>query len=404
MRHRLLFYSHDSYGLGHFRRSLTIASYLARHIEGLSILMLTGSDSAAAFEAPPGVDFVKLPSIWKSGPEQYRSRHLRVSFQRVRRIRETMIHTVARAFDPTLVVVDNVPRGAEGELLPLLRWLRRHRPEVRIALTMRDILDAPETVVSQWRAQGMFSVLRRYYDEIWVAGVQAVFDPIVQYQLPPALVPRVKFCGHLARSTRAEDVESVRQELCLGTAPLVVVSCGGGGDGYALVRTYAEIAASLGERGVHSAVFLGPDMPAVQRRALKQRLLPLSERVHTYDFRTDLVAFLRLASMSISMAGYNTVCELMALGTPAVVVPRTYPRVEQLLRAEAFANLGLLRVVRPEALSPATLRREVELQLNAPAERRRRTPVEGLDFAGLSRVARRVRKHLGVQEAAGQGE
>ncbi len=121
MRHRLLFYSHDSFGLGHFRRSLTIASYLARHIEGLSILMLTGLDSAASFEAPAGVDFVKLPSIWKSGPDQYRTRHLRVSFQRVRRIRENMISTVTKAFDPSVVVVDNVPRGVEGEVLPTLR-------------------------------------------------------------------------------------------------------------------------------------------------------------------------------------------------------------------------------------------------------------------------------------------
>jgi predicted glycosyltransferase len=254
--------------------------------------------------------------------------------------------------------------------------------------------------VPQWTKNGAYGVLRRFYDEIWVAGVQAIYDPITQYRLPPALVPRVKFCGHVARSTRAEDVEGVRQELRLDGAPLVVVSCGGGGDGYPLVRAYADVVDSFVQRGVHSAVFLGPDMPAEQRRDLKQRLLPLSERVHTYDFRPDLVAFLRLAAVSVSMGGYNTICELMGQRTPSVVVPRAYPRVEQVLRAEAFAARGLLRMIHPEVFSPAALEHEVTAQLSSGL---RPTPIEGLDFAGLSRIARRVRKQLAPRESGESG-
>lgn len=400
MKHRLLFYSHDSFGLGHFRRSLTIASYLARHIEGLSILMLTGLDSAASFEAPAGVDFVKLPSIWKSGPDQYRTRHLRVSFQRVRRMRENLIRTVTKAFDPSVVVVDNVPRGAEGEVVSTLRWVRKYRPEVRIVLTLRDVLDASENIVPQWRELKVYDVLRRFYDEIWVAGSRPIFDPIRLYQIPPVVAQRVKFCGYVVRSSRPEDVEAVARELRLGGAPLVVVSCGGGGDGYPLIHTYIDAAEPLARDGVHSAVFLGPDMPAVQRRELKRRLLPLSDRFHTYDFRPDLVSFLHLASASVSMAGYNTVCELIAMRKPAVVVPRSYPRVEQLLRAEAFAALGLLRVLRPDALSAEALRKEIDGLLHPQTSSDGAPLPEGIDFAGLSRIARRVRKHLGIAEGA----
>jgi len=404
VKRRILFYSHDTFGLGHFRRSLTIASYLSRHIDGLSILMLTGLDSAASFEALAGVDFVKLPSISKSGPDQYHTRHLRVSFHRVRRIRENLILTVAKAFDPSLVVVDNVPRGAEGELLPTLRWLRSHRPGVRLVLTLRDVLDAPEKIVPQWRELGVYGALQRFYDEIWVAGSQPIFDPIALYEFPPAIAQRVKFCGHVVRSTRPEDADAVGRELRLGSAPLVVVSCGGGGDGYPLISAYIDAAEPLAREGLHSAVFLGPDMPSVQRRELKQRLLPLSDHVHTYDFRPDLVSFLRLASVSVSMAGYNTVCELVTMRKPAVVVPRAYPRIEQVLRAEAFAARGLLRLVRPEELNPITLRREIEALLRAPAPDGGGALPEGIDFAGLGRIARRVRKHLGLTDSAGGAE
>src|SRR5262249_23099733 len=162
------------------------------------------------FEAPPGVDFVKLPSIWKSGPDQYRSRHLRVSFNRVRRMRTNLLRAVVRVFDPSLLVVDNVPRGAGGELLPTLRFLRAQRPGVRVVLTLRDVLDTPEHIVPQWRASGVYDVLEQFYDEIWVAGCRAVFDPITMYDLPRAVVPRLKFCGYVVRSSPPADVQALR--------------------------------------------------------------------------------------------------------------------------------------------------------------------------------------------------
>jgi predicted glycosyltransferase len=399
MKRRILFYSHDSFGLGHFRRSLTIASYLARRIDDVSILMLTGLDMRASFDAPVGIDFVKLPSIWKSGPDEYRSRHLRVSFNRVRRMRANLIRTIARIFDPSLLVVDNVPRGAGGELLPTLRFLREQRPYTRVALTLRDVLDTPEHIVAQWRALNVYDVLERLYDEIWVAGCQAVFDPITLYELPPAVAARLKFCGYVVRSSPPGDVEALRRELRLGPEPLIVVSCGGGGDGYPLISTYIEAARPLAEEGIQSAVFLGPDMPAAQRRDLKQRLLHNSDRFMTFDFRPDLVSFLMIASASVSMAGYNTVCELTALRTPALVVPRVYPRTEQKLRADAFAALGLLRVLRPEELRPDTLRTALRNLLKAPAQPVAPQCRRGIDFAGLTRITRRVRKHLATQPA-----
>ncbi len=399
-KHRILFYSHDTFGLGHFRRSLTIASYFARHIDNLSTLMLTGLDLPGAFASPAGVDFVKLPSIWKTGPDQYRSRHLRVSFSRVRRIRKNLIRAVVRAFDPSIVVVDNVPRGAEGELLPTLRYLRQHRPRTRIVLTLRDVLDAPGHIVPKWRSLGVYDVLTECYDEIWVAGCASVFDPVTLYQLPPAIVPRVKFCGYVVRSAAPGDVELLRRQLRLGNGPLVVVSCGGGGDGYALVDTYIAAVQPLLESNLQSAVFLGPDMPPEQRRALKQRLLALGDNVLAFDFHPDLVSFLHMASASVSMAGYNTICEIIASRVPAVVVPRTTPRVEQLLRAEAFAALGLLRVIRPEELTAERLRACLRAILAAaPLTTVSRLPA-GVDFVGLTRMTRRVRKLLGIRGPA----
>jgi predicted glycosyltransferase len=398
MRHRILFYTHDSYGLGHFRRSLTIASFLARHLDDLSILMLTGLEAAAAFEAPRGIDFVKLPGVWKSGADEYRSRHLRVSFNRVRRLRERMVRTVVRTFEPSMMVVDNVPRGVGGELLPTLRYLKRQRPATRTVLTLRDVLDEPPRIIPQWQRLDVYGVLRRLYDEIWVAGCRSIFDPVTMYDIPAAIEPKVKFCGYVVRHAERDGQVNLRRELRLGENPIAVVSCGGGGDGFPLIDAYIEAVGPFARQGLTSAVFLGPDMPSEQRRQLKARLLAAGDQFLIYDFRPDLVSFLDIAAVSVSMGGYNTLCEVAARGTPAVVVPRVHPRLEQLLRAEAFAARGLVRVVHPDLLTPASLQAALADALAPGAQRGQ--PPDDLEFAGLSRILRRVRKHLSSLESA----
>jgi predicted glycosyltransferase len=390
---RLLFYSHDTFGLGHFRRSLTIASYLRRHLKDTSVLIMTGLESAYAFETPSGIDFVKLPAVKKVGPDEYRSRHLRISFNRVRRLRENLIKAIARSFNPHMLVVDNVPRGVEGELLPTLKYLRKHRPSTKIVLALRDVLDDPEQIVPLWREWGVYRLLERCYDEIWVVGWKELFDPTSLYEFPAAVSRKTRMCGYIVQRASLNVAAAIRRELRLGNGPLAVVSAGGGEDGYPLLRAYAEAVEGVSEKGVKSAIFLGPDMPPGQRNELKQLLLPRSQDVLVFDFRPDLVHFLPLASVTVSMAGYNTIAEVLAHQKRAVVVPRIFPRVEQRLRARVLEDRGLLQTVDPNTLTPEALADRVQASLvGAPP------PVVPVDFGGLRRIARRARRLLGVEE------
>jgi len=389
---RLLFYSHDTFGLGHFRRSLTIASHLRRHLPETSVLIMTGLEAAYAFETPAGIDFVKLPAVKKVGPDAYQSRHLRISFNRVRRLRENLIKAIAKSFDPHLLVVDNVPRGVDGELLPTLDFLRAHRPQTRIVLTLRDVLDTPEEIVPRWREWGVYELLERSYDEIWVAGWQELFDPTRLYEFPPVVAQKTRFCGYIVQHASGEAAAAIAQELRLSGAPLSIASAGGGEDGYPLLRTYADAVGKLPHQGLKSVVCLGPDMPPAQRNDLKQRLLPCRD-VLLYDFRPDLVSFLPLASVTVSMAGYNTVAEVLAHQKAAVVVPRVSPRREQWLRAHALEDRGLVRTIDLADLSPERLIEAMSAGLVSGA------PSAGaIDFGGLRRITRRAQRLLGIAE------
>jgi predicted glycosyltransferase len=55
------------------------------------------------------------------------------------------------------------------------------------------------------------------------------------------------------------------------------------------------------------------------------------------------------------MCGYNTFCEVLSFDKPALIVPRTHPRQEQLIRATRASELGLVDMLLPEQADDSLL-------------------------------------------------
>ena len=53
------------------------------------------------------------------------------------------------------------------------------------------------------------------------------------------------------------------------------------------------------------------------------------------------------ATAIVAMGGYNTFCEILTLDKPALIVPRSVPRQEQLIRAERAVKLNLVSLLDP---------------------------------------------------------
>jgi len=47
----------------------------------------------------------------------------------------------------------------------------------------------------------------------------------------------------------------------------------------------------------------------------------------------------------VAMGGYNTFCEILSFDKPALILPRTRPRLEQYIRAQRAAQLGLVAML-----------------------------------------------------------
>ena len=357
---RILLYSHDSYGLGHIQRTLAVARRLAHDFPRASQLLVTGSLQSASFDLPERLDYLKLPAISKRSSGAYRSRVLRLPVEAVLSFRESLIFDAARHFEPDVVLVDKAPVGVEGELRRSLYHLkaRRHRP--KLVLGMRDIEDEASVVRAEWRAHGVYPVLDDVYDAILLYGTRAIYDPVREYGLSPRAAAKVVPCGYVARPAPARPRDQLRRELNVETGRLVVVTAGGGGDGFALVRAYLDMLDAYGAREPRfdSVVVLGPLMPSAKRALLRARARAGSS-LTLLDFTTDLYSYLGAADLIVSMGGYNSVCEILTLRKRAILVPRVRPRTEQLIRAERLRARELARMVHPDDLTPDRLFAEI---------------------------------------------
>jgi predicted glycosyltransferase len=368
-----MFYSHDTYGLGHLRRTLLLARFLRKR-RRLTQLIVTGSSLAHRFPLPSEADYIKLPSVRKVAAGQYESRFLGLSFQSVRELRRDLLLDAARHFRPRVLIVDNVPRGLKGELIPTLGFLKSI--SAQLVLGLRDVVDEPAWVQRAWEEDGTYDLLERLYDRILVYGEREIYDAVAAYRFPPAAADKTRYVGYLRRERPQTAPSEIRTLLGVGPKRLVLIMAGGGEDGHALLRVVLEALSIRGNRSDFETVLLGgPLMPNEHREDVLARVRDRSIRY--VDFVEDVASYVDAADVVVSMGGYNSVCELLSLRKPALIVPRVTPRREQLIRARALSRLGLLRMLEPSELEPGRLLEEMNELLESGSPRAS-LPMDGL--------------------------
>jgi predicted glycosyltransferase len=354
---RVMFYSHDTYGLGHARRTLSLAHALLSKDPRAQILFASGSPVLDRLGVNPGVQILQLKPVVKTGPESYEARDGSMDRRQVIAHRAEQLVGALRFFQPDVLVVDHAPLGMKRELEPALRYARAHLPGIKMVLGLRDILDEPRVVRRLWAAEGVYQALAQLYDRILVYGERDHFPLDRAYALPPEVCARLCFAGYLRKREATVPSLELRQRLGLDPArPLLLSTVGGGGDGMALIVRTLEAIPRVRARcpTLQALVVTGPLMDGAEQARLAELAKPLAG-VRLVSFLPELTSAMAAADVTVCMGGYNTVSELLACRRQAVVVPRIEPRKEQLIRARLLSRRGLLRMVEPDRLTPARL-------------------------------------------------
>ncbi|MBD3664575.1 glycosyltransferase family protein [Sulfitobacter aestuariivivens] len=333
---RIMFYSHDTFGLGHLRRSRALASALTQDDTDTSAIILTGSPVAGRFTFPERVDHIRLPGVTKLSDGTYVSQTLGMGIDDTTSLRAGIIQTAIEQYEPDLLIVDKEATGFRGELLPTLEWLHL-RSRTKVVLGLRDVLDEPEVLAAEWARKSAIPAIEKFYDEIWVYGVRDVYDPTEGLNLSQAVRDRMHWTGYLRRE--------VTDEADVPETPYVLITPGGGGDGAAMVSLALEAYEKDPTLEPDAVLVYGPFLSGEVRDAFDARVAKLNGRVTATGFDSKIEALFAGAEGVICMGGYNTFCEVLSFDKRAVIVPRTVPRLEQWLRASRAEGLGLVRML-----------------------------------------------------------
>lgn len=375
----ILMYAQDNLGLGHVRRTTTIARAVLDARPQAAVLLASKSAWPASLDLGERFEFLKLPGQFTAKAVLDGDRQQQV--ESIRTLRRSLLREAAQALAPSLVLVDNEPLGFGGEMKEALDAARRVNRDTRLVFGMRDVVDDPDETIRRWHETGVFQALEERFHRVLIYGHPELVDSAAMYRLPASVAAKAVYTGYVCSTAEDADPRRVRSLAGVGEGPLVLVTVGGGQDGAPLLRAALAAAALLAPK-VRMLAVTGPFLPATYRPALLGAAALAGAVLRTQlDVREAIAA----SDVVVCMGGYNTLAEAMLLGRRPIVVPRTGHKREQLLRAQAFAKRGLARCLTFDQLTPESLAREIAAELestDAPDCRRYLDP-DGIRTAGL---------------------
>jgi predicted glycosyltransferase len=372
---RVLFYVQHLLGIGHLVRASRIARAMAA--DGFEVTIVSGGVPVEGFPGE-GIESIGLPPI-KAADEHFRAlldaQGAPVG-EAVWERRRTLLVDLLTERRPDIVMVEAFPFGRRQmrrELLPFLEAARASRPQPLIVSSVRDILQENK---KPGRAEETVETLRRFFDRALVHG-DARFKRLEDtFPLANQISDMIAYTGLVAGPPPAPATERFA----------VVVSAGGGAAGGRLVGAALSAAARLAGSDAPWCIITGPNF------AYEGQVPP---HVRLEKFRVDFPSLLAGARLSVSQAGYNTVCDILRAGPRSILVPfAAGGETEQTLRAQRLAALNIATVISEAKLDGDHLATAVSAALNMGPPQ-----AFPLDLDGARRTAEILRQDLAIKRA-----
>jgi predicted glycosyltransferase len=348
---RILFYVQHLLGIGHLARASRIARALVD--AGAEVTVVTGGLPVAGFPGP-GLTHVALPAVASSatfsGLVDAEGLPVDAAFEARRR---DLLLAAYHAARPDIVLTEAYPFGRRQvrfELTALIAAIENTRPRPLLCASIRDIL---QERAKPGRDAETVATVQSHYDHVLVHGDPGFVRLEETFPLAHNITDKVIYTGLVAAPVPAPSPDRFD----------VVVSAGGGAVGEALIAAALQAAQALPEVPRWCAI-TGPNLPEDAFDRLQKLTRPGVELVR---FRTDFTALLGAARLSVSQAGYNTVCDILGAGCRALLVPfASGGETEQTARADRLAAVGRVAVLPEDDLDGPGMARAISAALALP--------------------------------------
>ena len=364
---RVFFYVQHLLGIGHLARASRIASALV--VTGFDVTVVTGGIEVAGF-SPPGVKSVALPPVVAAsagfaGLADAKGNPVDEAF--LARRCELLLDAFHTA-RPDIVITEAFPFGRRQmrfELLPLLDAIEATEPRPILLTSIRDIL---QERTKPGRDEETIALVKAHYDHVLVHGDPTFVTLAETFPLAERMADKIIYTGLVSAAVPPDPQETFD----------IVVSAGGGAVGLNLISAAISAAGLLDPRWSW-CVITGPNLIESDFANLATTK---PDNVNLFRFRKDFPSLLKRAELSVSQAGYNTVCDILQAGCRSILVPfAAGGETEQTVRATRLESLGRAITLSETGLNAAILTEAVNRILVAP-----RPAIHGPNLHGAKRT------------------
>ncbi len=344
---KCMFYCQYIRGIGHLVRAVEIARHLS---ETFQVCLITGGELVNGFQFPESIEIVYLPGI--KGDDlttELKAVDFTLTIEDCKHIRTEKLLDTFKNFKPDLLVLEHFPFGQmfAFELVPLLDFIRAEQYSTKIVCSLRDIVLNPRGDTNDPIA---CSILNQYFDLLLIHSdpnfikLSESFSQVEDIKCP------IKYTGYVARKSQDnQHLNSIKQNQ---HDPQILVSIGGGRVGANLLESVIYASTFLYPEIKHKILmFTGPFMSEKQFINLKNLAGSLSHiEINRYTF--NLSSLMYQSDISISMAGYNTIMDILVTQIPALlfIFDFQYQDSEQKIRAEKLEKLGIVDLIKTDEL------------------------------------------------------
>ncbi|MFT6559029.1 glycosyltransferase family protein [Sneathiella sp.] len=353
---RVLFYVQHLLGIGHLRRTATLARNLVR--SGFDVTVVSGGHKIDIDLG--GARLVQLPAT--RATDLFFKELVDEEGNQIddgwRDMRAGKLLDLYEDVRPDILITELFPFGRRQmrfELLPLLKAAKASEKPPLIVSSVRDILVAQ---TKPGRNDEMLALVETYFDKVMVHGDPELISLDRTFPHTARIEDQIFYTGYVVDRT---GVRGGAEPVGAGE---VIVSSGGGAVGTELLKTAMKARAMSSARDKIWRMMVGATVEDEVFDELRG-LAPAGVIVERA--RKDFTSLLMNCDLSISQGGYNTVMEILYAGCRAVIVPYAGGvETEQTLRAELLAKKGVLHIANEAGLTPDILAGQVDRALKGP--------------------------------------
>jgi UDP-N-acetylglucosamine--N-acetylmuramyl-(pentapeptide) pyrophosphoryl-undecaprenol N-acetylglucosamine transferase len=211
-------------------------------------------------------------------------------------------------------------------------------------------------------------------------------------EIPPKLKKKTTFIGPILknRSKSLLSKEELREKHGFNnTEKIVLVTVGGSDFGKDLLQLVYKTADKIDAAKI--IMITGPK--------IESDFIPKSNKIIKKKFQKDIMEWMKLSDIVISLAGHNTTMELASLGIPSILIPiANHP--EQFKNALNMEKYGISKVMKQNKMSSKDFVEEINRMLTDDDLKRKTNKIkkEFDKYDGTEIAAEIILKHAAFKE------